>query len=94
MNERDFFLAAYDIAHHRRLVAALQLVRGYATGGQTSVHECYLTTGERNGLMHQMSLLLEEDTDRFLLLRLDPRARIHTLGRATAPADPDYFYIG
>lgn len=94
MNERDFFLAAYDVADRRRLAAALQLVRGYATGGQKSVHECFLSTGERNNLMHDMSVLLEEDTDRFLLLRLDPRARIHTLGRATAPADPDYFYIG
>ncbi len=94
MNERDFFLAAYDVADRRRLAAALQLVRAYATGGQKSVHECFLSSGERNNLMHDMSVLLEEDTDRFLLLRLDPRARIHALGRATAPADPDYFYIG
>ena len=78
----------------RRLAAALQLVRGYATGGQKSVHECFLTAGERNTLMHGMSVLLEEDSDRFMLLRLDPRARIHTLGRATPPADPDYFYLG
>ena len=94
MNERDIFLAAYDVAHPRRLAAALQLVRGYATGGQKSVHECFLTAGERNTLMHGMSVLLEEDSDRFMLLRLDPRARIHTLGRATPPADPDYFYLG
>ena len=94
MNERDFFLAAYDVAQPRRLAAALHLVRGYATGGQKSVHECFLTAGERNTLMHDMSVLLEEDTDRFMLLRLDPRARIPPLGRATAPADPDYFYLG
>ena len=58
------------------------------------MHECFRTTGERRDLMHRMSVLLEEGTERFLLLRLDPRARIHTLGRATTPADPDYFYIG
>lgn len=93
MSERDFFLAAYDVADRRRLAAALQLVRGYATGGQKSVHECFLSSGERNNLMHDMSQLLEEDSDHFLLLRLDPRARIHTLGRAIASADPDYFYV-
>ena len=94
MNERDFYLAAYDIAEPRRLAAALQTVRAYATGGQKSVHECFLTAGERNDMTHQMSLLIDEETDRFLLLRLDPRARIHVLGRATPPADPGYFYLG
>lgn len=67
MNERDFFLAAYDVANARRLAAALHLMGGYAAGAQKSVHECFRTTGERNDLMHQMPVLLEEDTDRALL---------------------------
>ena len=37
MPKRDFFLAAYDVSSPRRLVAALALVRGYTTGGQTRV---------------------------------------------------------
>ena len=94
MPERDFYLAAYDVAEPRRLAAALALVRGYATGGQKSVHEIFLTGGERSELLHSMSLILEEDDDRFFLLRLDPRARTYALGVAASPADPDFFYVG
>ena len=94
MPARDLHLAAYDISEPRRLTAALKLTRAYATGGQKSVHELFLTPAERQRLVEDMSVLIDMDTDRFLLLRLDPRSRVHTLGKALAPADPDYFYIG
>lgn len=94
MSQRDLYLAAYDVSHDGRRSAALALVRGYATGGQKSVHEIFLTPAERRELLHAMSLILEEDDDRFILLRLDPRARNYALGVAAAPADPDYYYIG
>ena len=94
MAERDLYLAAYDVAAPSRLAAALALVRGYATGGQKSVHEVFLTPAERRELVHAMSLLLDEEEDRFFLLRLDPRARTYALGLAARPADPDYFYVG
>lgn len=94
MTHRNLFLAAYDVAEPHRLGSALRLARHYATGGQKSVHELYLTSAERLHLLADMMLLLEKDEDRFLLLRLDPRCRIHTLGMATEPADPDYFYVG
>ena len=94
MSQRQFYLAAYDVAHPRRLAAALALVRGYVTGGQKSVHEIFLTPAERHELLHDMALLLDEDKDRFFLLQLDPRARTYALGLASQPADPDYFYVG
>lgn len=94
MPERDLYLAAYDVKSARRLRASLDLVRGYATGGQKSVYECFLSPAEHSGLLHDMLLVLEESEDRFLLLRLDPRARVHTLGRAEEPQDSPYFYIG
>lgn len=94
MTQRDLYLAAYDISLPRRLIAALKLTRAYATGGQKSVHELFLTPAERQALVEDMSILIDLDTDRFLLLKLDPRSRVHTLGKAVAPADPDYFYIG
>ena len=94
MPQRDLYLAAYDISDARRLTAALKLTRAYATGGQKSVHEIYLTTAERKALVGDMRILLELQTDRFLLLRLDPRSRVHTLGKAVPPSDPDYFYVG
>ena len=94
MPARDLHLAAYDISEPRRLSAALKLTRAYATGGQKSVHELFLTPAERQALVEDMSVLIDMETDRFLLLRLDPRSRVHTLGKAVAPADPDYFYVG
>ena len=93
MSARHLYLAAYDVANPRRLTAALDLVRGFATGGQKSVHEVFLTPAEKREVLHAMSLILDEDEDRFLLLRLDPHARCHTLGRASAPVDPSHFYI-
>lgn len=94
MSSRDLYLAAYDISSPRRLGAVLHLVRRYATGGQKSVHEVFLSAVERRELLHDIALVLDEDDDRFLLLRLDPRARTRTLGTASAPCDPDYFYVG
>jgi CRISPR-associated protein Cas2 len=94
MPQRTFYLAAYDIPHDRRRTAALALIRGYATGGQKSVHEVFLSRGERQELLHTMALLLNEAEDRFFLLRLDPRARTYALGIAAQPADPEYFYVG
>lgn len=94
MPERQLHLAAYDISEPRRLTAALKLTRAYATGGQKSVHELYLTAAERCALVEDMSVLMNLESDRFLLLRLDPRSRVHTLGKAVAPSDPDYFYVG
>ena len=49
---------------------------------------------ERDTLVADMRALLQENTDRFLLLRLDPRSRLYSLGKAVPAADPDYFYIG
>jgi CRISPR-associated protein Cas2 len=91
--ERRLYLAAYDVTHPRRLKAALDLVKGYATGGQKSAYECWLSEGEKSGLLHDMALILEEEKDRFLLIGLDPRARVYTLGTAEKPADVTLFYI-
>lgn len=94
MPHRNLHLACYDIAEPRRLAAALKLARAYATGGQRSAHELFLTPGERERLIGDMAALIDARTDRFLLVRLDPRSRVHTLGKAVLPADPDYFYVG
>lgn len=94
MTQRLLHLACYDIAEPRRLIAALKLTRAYATGGQKSVHELFLTPAERTALVEDMCVLINLDTDRFWLLQLDPRSRVHTLGKAIQPADPDYFYVG
>lgn len=94
MPARDLYLAAYDISQPRRLAAALKRVRAYATGGQKSLHEIFLTPAERNALVDDMRALIDVQSDRFLLVRLDPRSRVIALGKAVPPADPDYFYVG
>jgi CRISPR-associated protein Cas2 len=93
METRSLYLAAYDVSDPRRLRAALDLVKGYSTGGQKSVHECFLTAGERARLLTDMEAVLEESEDSFLLLRLDPRARVFTLGKAIEPMDAPYFHV-
>ena len=93
MANRSLYLAAYDVADARRLRAALALVKGYSTGGQKSVHECFLSGAERARLLRDIALVLNEADDSFLLLRLDPRARVLTLGKGIVPMDSPYFYV-
>jgi CRISPR-associated protein Cas2 len=93
MADRSLYLAAYDVADRSRLRAALDLVKGYSTGGQKSVHECFLSAGERARLTRDVASVLDPGDDSFLLLRLDPRARVLTLGKGVVPMDPLYFYV-
>lgn len=90
---RKLYLIAYDVREPDRLRAALYLTRRYATGGQKSVHECWLTDAEKGTLICDLCQVLEEE-DSLLVLRLDPRQTVVTLGRAVVPVDPDWFYVG
>jgi len=92
--ERDFYLSAYDVSSPSPRAAVREALRAYATGGQKSVHEVFLTRAERRELLHDLAVILNEDTDRFLLLRLDPRCRVHTIGKTITPVDPELFYLG
>lgn len=94
MSQRSLYLAAYDVCHPRRLAAALKLVRAYASGGQKSAHEIHLTDAERQHLLGDMRALLNDDEDSFMLIRLDPRAKVETLGRAVPPSDAACMYFG
>ncbi len=92
--QRHLHLIAYDVGDPGRLRAALHLARHYATGGQKSVHECWLTAAEKGRLLADLAQLLEENRDRLLSIRLDPRQKTVTLGRGVAPENPDWFYLG
>jgi CRISPR-associated protein Cas2 len=93
MSHRSLYLAAYDVAGAGRLRAALELVKGYSTGGQKSVHECFLSEAERARLLRAVVQTLSEADDSFLLLRLDPRSSVQTLGKGIVPMDSPYFYV-
>jgi CRISPR-associated protein Cas2 len=94
MSDRDLYIAAYDISSARRLRAALKLVKGHATGGQKSAYECFLTPAEQRDLVSELRAVIEPREDRVILIRLDPRSRVHTLGIAEPPRDPPFFYCG
>ncbi len=91
---RHLFIIGYDIASPRRRRHALKTVKGHAIGGQKSLYECWLTSAELQSAMAALRRLIDPASDRVVLLRLDPRAAIHTLGVAVAPEDGDFFYQG
>jgi CRISPR-associated protein Cas2 len=91
---RTLYLVAYDIRHPRRLARALKIVRAYATGGQKSVHECWLAPGELAALKTDLAAAVDLAEDKVLFVRLDPRLKPRTLGIARMPADPAFFFVG
>ncbi len=94
MSKRTLYLAAYDICDPRRLREALRTLKGYASGGQKSVFECFLTETERSELLAAVTAILDLGEDRFLLLPLANPDGIQTLGIAVKPDDPDFYYVG
>ncbi len=94
MLARRLYVAAYDISDERRMRAAFQILVSYAVGRQKSVFECLLTEAERAALLRDVSGVINHAEDRFLLVRLDPRSKIHTLGIGIAPASAPFFYYG
>ena len=93
MAKRSLYIAAYDIRNQRRLRAALRVVRGFSTGGQKSVFECFLNESEKKALLAQIRMVINEERDRFLLVQVAGNRKSIGLGIAVPPADPDYFYV-
>lgn len=94
MTQRQLYVAAYDISCNRRLRKALYVLRGYASGGQKSVFECFLTASEKRQLLEDIALVINPLEDRFILLRLAGVKHIRTLGKAVLPQDGSFFYVG
>ena len=92
--KRRLYLAAYDISSASRLRAALYALKGFASGRQKSVFECFLTGAERRDLVETISEIIDQDEDRFLLLPLGAADSIKTLGKGVAPVEQSYYYIG
>lgn len=94
MKKRNLYLIAYDIRVPKRLKAALKATRQYATGGQKSVHECWMSDAERGDLLATLAMIINESEDSLICIHLDPRQTVITLGKAVSPDDSDWFYIG
>lgn len=91
---RILYVIAYDISDERRLAEVRDFLKGYSTGGQKSVYECFLTENELKVVASTLRKSIQENEDRVHIFRLDGRSRVHTLGIACEPKDPSYFYIG
>lgn len=92
--ERTLYLVAYDIRDERRLNRVRHFLKGYSTGGQKSVFECFLSDGELKEVVNAVGGLILDAEDRVHIFRMDGRSRTHVLGIAVQPKDPEYFYIG
>ena len=91
---RRLYLIAYDISDQRRLNRVRNFLKGYSTGGQKSVYECFLTDGEVRLVASRLDELIDPEADRIHIFSLDARSRTHTLGIALQPRDPSFFYFG
>ncbi len=91
---RTLYLIAYDVCEGRRLGRVRHLLKGYSTGGQKSVYECFLTDGEARAVAENLKELIDEEEDRVHIFTMDGRSKTHTLGIAVQPHDPEYFFIG
>lgn len=94
MAARNLYIIAYDITAEKRLNRARYLLKGYSTGGQKSVFECFLTGAELNHVIKEIGYLIDELEDRVHIFQVDRKAKIHLLGIAVEPNDPRYFYFG
>jgi CRISPR-associated protein Cas2 len=92
--DRTLYLIAYDIADDTRLNGTRRFLKGYSTGGQKSVFECFLTQSELRYVISELKTIINEDNDRIHIFTMDGRSETHTLGIAVQPADPEFFYIG
>ncbi len=90
--DRPLFLASYDVRHPARLRRALAVLKEFATGGQYSAFECYLTTAERQELLARVRQELEPE-DCFLLILLQRSPTPHLLGAALPPQDGQFYLV-
>lgn len=94
MSKRLLHLVCYDVRCPRRLAQVLKVVKGWSTGGQRSVHECWLTPRELAALERELLGVIDREEDSLLVLRPDLSAGVRVLGIATKPRDPRFLYLG
>ena len=94
MATNRLYIATYDVTDPRRLYRLRQAIRQYATGGQKSVFECFLTPAAHRELIMWTLPIIDESKDRFALLQVEERTKPILLGTAISAVDPDFQYIG
>lgn len=74
MSKRRLWILLYDISDAKRLRQVLALAKNYRSGGQYSVHECWLLPTELTKLKQQLKAIIDARHDRCLLLPVRQRA--------------------
>ncbi len=92
MPARRLYVVAYDIREPRRLARVLAIVKGYATGGQKSVWECWLDDAGLDALLGELEQVIDPEVDSLVVVRPTPPRATRTLGIATPPVDRDWFF--
>ena len=91
---RRLYVAAYDVHERKRLARVRRAVNGYASGGQKSAYECWLTAVECEQLHVDVARVLEPSRDSFALLPVETGQEVVMLGNRHGPMDPDFTYLG
>lgn len=91
---RQLYLVAYDIRDPKRLHQVHKVLKEFASGGQKSAFECYLSEGEGKELISRVKQCMDVEEDSFLVIALTDRDAVSTLGIATKPVDELYTYLG
>lgn len=94
MSSRQLYLVAYDVRDPKRLRQTHRVLKEFSCGGQKSAFECYLTQLEHKELVERVEQCLDTDKDALLVIRLNNRDNVSTLGIAVKPADELYTYLG
>jgi CRISPR-associated protein Cas2 len=92
--QRELYLVAYDIREPKRLYRMLYILKDYASGGQKSAFECYLSDTEKKELLNRCVDVMERAEDALLIMRLKDKDKIAIMGKAVRPIDETYTYIG
>ena len=94
MSNRHLWLVAYDVREPDKLRNVLFQVKSWSTGGQRSVHECWLTAAELAALCGRLCDCIEPRCDSLLLVPTDRARATRTLGVGVKPRDEHFVYIG
>lgn len=90
--QRNLYLAAYDIREAKRLQHMRHIVQDFASGGQKSVFECWLSQTEKQQLLQRsQQVMLAEDA--FLLVQISVKDTLYCLGAACPLADENFLYV-
>lgn len=68
-SSKRWYLIAYDIKNHKRLIKTNKLLRGYGSSIQYSIFKCKLTKCDIEKLIWQMKKIIKEE-DNILILYL------------------------